>query len=184
MSACLQSLCSMGHASPADPSEDPSTISSKPVMTCKRGVSQVEPPNTVNQNNQPGTTSSTMKAKKARTTKQDESSGEPEPHNQPAAASKRTRTSNNEHPALRPGVLTKLHESREEIAARTTAKRVEDEAKRETKRAKEETGKANIAAAMNVSEWEAKEREEKSKLPFGGNIEVAAFNGGFDARAM
>lgn len=75
--------------------------------------------------------------------------------------------------------------------ARAAEKRAEGEAKKETKRLeqvekrkKEENGKAKIAAAMNESERQMREREEKSKLPFGGNIEVAAFNGGFDARAV
>lgn len=87
--------------------------------------------------------------------------------------------------------MTKLHEPREEIAARAAGKRAEGEAKKEKKmleqaekRKSEENGKSKIAAAMNKSEREMKEREEKSRLPFGGNVEVAAFDGGFDARAV
>lgn len=85
--------------------------------------------------------------------------------------------------------MTKLYEPREEIAARAAEKRAEVEAKKEIKaleqagkRKKEEIGKAKIAAAMNASEREMREREEKSKLPFGGNIEVRAFDGGHVVR--
>lgn len=88
-------------------------------------------------------------------------------------------------------MLTKLHEPRETITARAAEKRAEGESRKEKKaleqaekRRDEEIGKAKIAAAMNASEREMREREEKNKLPFGGNVEVSAFNGGFDARVV
>lgn len=170
------------------PSDEPSTKSSTHRVGRKRGVSQVEPPKS---NNQPNSTTSSTNVKKARTAKTNDLDAPGTHTSQPTNPSKRTRPSNNEHPALRPGILTKLHETREEITARTAGRRAEDKAKREArkaeeaeKREREEDGKAKIAAAMNASEQELKDQEEINKVPFGGNVDVPAFNGGFDARSV
>lgn len=190
MSYRLQSLRSTPRTTGHNPhhSDEPPASSSAPRTNRKRGVSQVEPPNPIAQ---PNHATSNANIKKQRTTVEN-GSGDPDiSPDQPVNTGKRTRPSNNEHPALRPGVLKKLHEPREEIAARAAEKRAEGEAKKETKRLEqlekrkiEERGKAKIAAAMNESERETREREEMNKLPFGGNVEVPAFDGGFGARVV
>lgn len=165
-------------------SENPSRASSTQSIGRKRGVSQVEPAKTKDKPHDP---LSIENIKKARTSKKD-GPGEPE---ETSDTGYRTRASNNKHPALRPGVRTKLYEPRKDISARAAEKQAEGAAKREAKRVeqaekekKEKNGQAKIAEAMDASEREVREREEKNKLPFGGNVEQQAFNGGFDARAV
>lgn len=145
MSGRLQSLRSKARTSATSrgPSSSQSATSAATPTPGKRGLSQVEPREPVRP---PVHAQSTTPArtKKPRTSQSSTSNVRAEPQRDANTTSRRTRPSNDAHPALTTGVPTKLPETRQEISARTSAKRTEHDAKREVKRASEMEKKSKV----------------------------------------